>query len=149
MDILLHFFFEMGKQSLKFIGDCCPQDPANETGEKLAFGKLHVIQYQMLLDENGTKKGSSFAAFLNCDSVNVPIVGSRKLAPRVFSIPIGGTVFRVYLPDATPDDLVEVFEVVLRHFATGESMPAMRMHPHAPPPPHTPIARCNKISKQG
>jgi hypothetical protein len=103
----------------------------------------------MLLDENGTKKGSSFAAFLNCDSVNVPIVGSRKLAPRVFSIPIGGTVFRVYLPDATPDDLVEVFEVVLRHFATGESMSAMCRHSPPPTPPHSSVTRCNKESKQG
>lgn len=105
-----------------------------DSGEKIAEGKLYVIQYKMPNTEKGTTLTTStatatatdsindYGAFLNCDSLNLPIVSAQWFGPKAFRINLGGSVFRIYLDDSSSDDLTESFAAILHHYSVKHGM---------------------------
>lgn len=97
------------------------QAASSDPGDLIAHGKMHVVQYTMppeVIGENAQVGELLFGAFINCEAVNMPVVAAQTLIPRVYSLTIGGSVFRIYLSETTPADLVELFETMLLHFST-------------------------------
>lgn len=69
----------------------------------------------------GSPQQPLYGAFINCEAVNIPVVSAKTLSNRVYSLTIGGSVFRIYLSESTPADLVQLFETIMMHFSTDNN----------------------------